>query len=161
MINRTRINILTAMTVLLLIPIMVTAIEPQQKDIYLDTKGQTGRLIYTEQYYTVDSNNNLTLDQGRIYFDGVINNSKITFTIIRPLDSNGNRYPESKVLAIATLDGRTILYTWYAEDKSSTSIQRDISTIQMVGLGTVIIIIAFVIFLLIKTVKRIMRKQEE
>ena len=54
--NRTRL-ILIAAVLLLLIPAVSMAIgsASQEKDIYLDTGGKLGHLIYTEQYYSADN----------------------------------------------------------------------------------------------------------
>ena len=154
------------MSVILLILLTTISIVTgnQQKDIYFDTKGNTGHLIYMEQYYSLNnSNNSLTLEDERIYFDGVINNSKITFMIIRPLDKNRNPYSESMIKAIATLDGKTILYTWYNyanPNNATTKITNEVKGHnQDTIIGLVIIIVAFLLAIL--SVRKIIKKRKK
>lgn len=145
----------------------------QEKDIYLDTGGKLGYLIYMEQYYTLD-NNNLTIEQSRIYFDGVINNSRITFMIIRPLDKQGNQYPENRIRALATLDNVTILNTWYSSGKdvkskigNSSEVtnnlnnhNQEVGNAPLVGLTTIIIILLLLIYLIRIVIKKLKSKGE-
>ncbi len=155
--------ILNIIALLMLLPTISTslAIQPQEKDIYLDTGGKLGHLIYMEQYYIKDNTNNLTLDESRIYFDGMINNSKITFLIIRPLDKQGNRYSEDQVRALATLNNNTILNTWYTSDIISIETETSNNgTERLIGIITIVLSLMIGIFL-IRFALRNKKKKEE
>ncbi len=146
--------------ILMFLPMVSLAIQSQEKDIYLDTGGATGRLIYTEQYYSKNITNSLILEESRTYFDGTINNSKITFLIIRPLDKQGNRYEENQIRALATLDNKTILNTWYtSKSKVLSSQTSDNKTDRFIGILVIITVFLVFLFLLRLTMKK-MRKTE-
>lgn len=89
--------------------------------ITVDTGGNTGHLVYTELYYKNDGSGNLTVDTGREYFNRTINSSRIKIPILRPLDSSGKPYPDSRIKAVATLDNKTIINTWYKTNKQKNS----------------------------------------
>ena len=89
--------------------------------ITVDTGGNTGHLVYRELYYKNDGSGNLTFDTGRIYFNGTINSSRIKIQILRPLDSSGKPYPDSRIRAVATLDNKTIINGWYKTNKQENS----------------------------------------
>ncbi len=89
--------------------------------ITVDTGGNTGNLVYRELYYKDNGSGYLTFDTGRIYFNGTINSSKIKINILRPLDRSGKPYPDSRIKAVATLDNKTIINTWYKTNKPKNS----------------------------------------
>lgn len=89
--------------------------------ITVDTGGNTGNLVYRELYYKDNGSGYLTFDTGRIYFNGTINSSKIKINILRPLDRSGKPYPDSRIKAVATLDNKTIINTWYKTNKQKNS----------------------------------------
>uniref|UniRef100_A0A6M3M8R9 Uncharacterized protein n=1 Tax=viral metagenome TaxID=1070528 RepID=A0A6M3M8R9_9ZZZZ len=93
--------------------------------ITVDTGGNTGHLVYKELYYKNDGSGNLTFDTGRTYFNGTINSSKIKIHILRPLDSSGKPYPDSRIRAMATLDNKTIINGWYKTNKQKNSTDND------------------------------------
>jgi len=93
--------------------------------ITVDTGGNTGHLVYKELYYKNDGSGNLTFDTGRTYFNGTINSSKIKIHILRPLDSSGKPYTDSRIRAMATLDNKTIINGWYKTNKQKNSTDND------------------------------------
>lgn len=89
--------------------------------ITVDTGGNTGHLVYRELYYKNDGSGNLTFDTGRMYFNRTINSSRIKIPILRPLDRSGKPYPDTHIRAVATLDNKTILNSWYKTNKQKNS----------------------------------------
>lgn len=152
------------LTIVMLLSILATlasnASASQEKDIYLDTRGQIGHLIYEEYYYSVN-NNTLIIDKALTYFNGTINNSRITFMITRPLDKQGNQYSDDRIRAIATIDNVTILNTWYSiqnktENLNEVKNNKDLGNAPLIGLASIIGVLMLIILLtriLIKNLK--------
>ena len=115
--------------------------------ITVDTGGNTGHLIYTELYYKNDGSGKLTVDTGREYFNRTINSSRIKMNILRPLDSSGKPYPDSQIKAVATLDNKTIINTWYKTNKQNNSTNDPIDEKKIPGFEAGISVIALLAIL--------------
>lgn len=150
----------SAILIMILLSLLTTSIVvgSQEKDIYLNTGGKIGHLIYIEQYYSTSDNNTINLEQERTYFDGAINTSKVKFMVIRPLDKQGNQYPENKIRTIATLDSVTILNTWYTTDNITTTEKTQATgTMRLIGLATIIAVLLMCICL----IKLVLKKRKK
>lgn len=74
------------------------------------TTPKFGRLVYVEEYFTVDSDSNPKPVTSKIYYDNSVEENNISFQILRPLSRSGKFY--SMIRAAIIVDGKRVYEKW-------------------------------------------------
>src|SRR3990167_1224531 len=74
------------------------------------TTPKFGRLVYVEEYFTVDSSDNPKPVISTTYYDSNVGENNISFQILRPLSRSGKFY--SMIRAAIIVDGKRIYERW-------------------------------------------------
>lgn len=74
------------------------------------TTPKFGRLVYVEEYFTVDSSDNPKPVISKIYYDNNVKENNISFQILRPLSRSGKFY--SMIRAVIIVDGERMYEKW-------------------------------------------------
>ena len=69
-----------------------------------------GRLVYVEEYFTVDSNDNPKPVTSGTYYDNNVTENNISFQILRPLYRSGKFY--SMIRGVIIIDGKRVYERW-------------------------------------------------
>ncbi len=74
------------------------------------TTPKFGRLVYVEEYFTVDSDSNPKPVISNTYYDNNVEENNISFQILRPLSRSGKFY--SMIRAAIIVDGKRVYERW-------------------------------------------------
>lgn len=74
------------------------------------TTPKFGRMVYIEEYFTVDSNSNPKSVTSKTYYDNNVEENNISFQILRPLSRSGKFY--NMIRAAVIVDGKRVYEKW-------------------------------------------------
>lgn len=91
--------------------------------------NRLGHLLYIEEYYTIDANENPKYITSNKYYDNNITYTNISFQILRPFSSSGKYY--SLVRGVVILDNKRVNERWLTTTENGTHLtytEEDIAT---------------------------------